>query len=155
DTSAAPEIAAWADKAREACEKSFPLVLEHLGEEGFRPASEAKIVFKVMKGVAYTSGRTVTCSVAHFRDHPDNVGALIHELCHVGQAYPSRGIPGWVTEGIADYVRWFRWEPESKRPRVNPRKAKYTDSYRTTAAFFDWIVRTKDPTFVRRLNSAC
>ena len=33
-------------------------------------------------------------------------------------------------------------------------KAKYTDGYRTTAAFFDWICRTRDPTFVTHLNTA-
>ena len=33
----------------------------------------------------------------------------IHELCHVVQSYPN-GNPLWVTEGIADYVRWAIYE---------------------------------------------
>ena len=70
------------------------------------------------------------------------------------QNYGGQPVPGWVTEGIADYVRWFCYEPPSRRPRVNPRRAKYTDGYRTTAALFDWIVRTKSSSFVRRLNEA-
>jgi hypothetical protein len=76
-------------------------------------------------------------------------------MCHVVQAYRSRENrpPGWVVEGVADYVRWFVYEPENKRPRVrNPDRAKHTDSYQTTAAFFNWIVKTKDKTFVKRLN---
>ncbi len=64
--------------------------------------------------------------------------------------------PRWVSEGIADWVRWFNHEPEGRRPRLkNPQKAKYTTGYRTTAIFFDWIVKNKDRTFVTRLNSAC
>ena len=79
---------------------------------------------------------------------------MIHELCHVVQAYGHKKVPGWVTEGIADYVRWFKFEPAERRPHPNPDTAKYTDGYQTTAAFFDWIVRTKNKSFVQRLNAA-
>jgi len=54
-------------------------------------------------------------------------------------SYRGRGNPGWLVEGIADYIRWFKSEPESQRPRPNPAKAKYTDSYRTTAAFLNYV----------------
>jgi hypothetical protein len=108
-----------------------------------------------MDGVAHTAGATITCSAKWFADHPDDIGAVIHELCHVVQRYRANQPPGWVTEGIADYVRWFNFEPESRRPHVrNLRRAKYTDSYQTTAAFFDWIVKNKDPQFATRLNAA-
>ena len=155
DTSQAPEMTEWAARAKGLCEKSFPMILGHLASDGFVPPTQVKIVFKNMDGVAYTSDRTITCAVGWFKAHPDDAGAVIHELCHVVQAYGSRRVPGWVTEGIADYVRWFDYEPESRRPRVNPRRAKYTDSYQTTAAFFDWIVKSRDKTFITRLNTAC
>jgi len=155
DTSDAPEMADWADKAKKACEENYPMIVKHLGEDGFAPPEKTKIVFKKMNGVAYTAGDTITCSAKWFTDHPDDVGAVIHELCHVVQGYRSKQPPSWVTEGIADYVRWFNFEPEKRHPHVqNPGKAKYTDSYQTTAAFFDWIVKNKDPQFVTRLNAA-
>lgn len=35
------------------------------------------------------------------------------------------------------------------------RKTEFqTDGYQTTGAFFDWIMRTKDKSFIRRLNTA-
>jgi hypothetical protein len=155
DTSAVPDMAKWAEESRQLCEKAFPMICEQLGAPGFAPPSKVRIVFKEMPGVAHASGTTITCGAAWFKAHPDDYGAVIHELCHVVQAYGRTRTPGWVTEGIADYVRWFVWEPANRRPRVNPDRAKYTDSYQTTAAFFDWIVQTKDKPFVNRLNAAC
>ena len=112
------------------------------------------IAFKKGRGVAGTSGTHIVGNAEWFTKHPDDYGALIHELCHVVQAYRGKKVPGWVTEGIADYVRWFKFEPADHRPRPNPDTAKYTDGYQTTAAFLDWIVRTKDESFVQRLNAA-
>jgi hypothetical protein len=155
DTSAVPEMAKWAEESKQLCEKAFPMICEQLASPGFTPSSKVLIVFKDMPGVAHSSGTTITCAAAWFKAHPDDYGAVIHELCHVVQAYGRSRTPGWVTEGIADYVRWFVWEPANRRPRVNPDRAKYTDSYQTTAAFFNWIVQTKDKTFINRLNAAC
>ncbi|MBN1420601.1 MAG: cellulase family glycosylhydrolase [Planctomycetes bacterium] len=155
DTSQVPEMAEWAARAKELCLKAYPMILSFLGEEGFEPPKEARIIFRPSGGIAATSGRTITCAATWFKAHPDDYGAVVHELCHVVQAYGRSRVPGWVTEGIADYVRWFNYEPPDRRPRVNPRRAKYTDGYQTTAAFFDWIMRTKDKTFINRLNSAC
>ena len=39
-------------------------------------------------------------------------GILIHELTHVIQPY-SGGVPDWLSEGIADYTRWVRYEPHN------------------------------------------
>jgi hypothetical protein len=155
DTADAPEMADWAAKAKALCEKSYPLLVRELGAPGFEPPDKVKLVVKKMDGVAHTSGGTITCSASWFTKHPDDTGAAVHELCHVVQNYGRTNTPGWVTEGIADYIRWFLIEPAEKRPRVrNPEKAKYTDSYQTAAAFFDWIVSTKDKTFINRLNAA-
>jgi hypothetical protein len=155
DTSETPEMAPWAEKAKKACEDFYPTILEFLGDPKFEPPKKTKIVFKKMEGVAHTAGGTITCSTEWFTEHPDDVGAVIHELCHVVQDYRKKPPPGWVTEGIADYVRWFEFEPEEKRPQIDdPQKAKYTDSYQTTAAFFDWIVKNKAPQFITRLNAA-
>jgi hypothetical protein len=57
-------------------------------------------------------------------------------LAHVVQQYKTRGNPSWLVEGIADYMRWFHFEPPTHRPKLrNPVTAKYTDSYQTTAGF--------------------
>ena len=155
DTSDAPEMAEWAEKAKKTCEDFYPKIVAVLDSEGYKPPKATKITFKKMNGVAYSSGGEITCAAKWFTDHPDDVGAVIHELCHVVQQYHKKNPPGWVVEGIADHVRWFQFEPAERHPRVrNLQKAKYTDSYQTTAAFFDWIVKNKDPKFVTELNAA-
>jgi hypothetical protein len=153
DTSKAPDMAKLAAHIKSICEKAYPMIWAQLGAPGFRPPAEVKIVFEDKKGVAWTAGAQITCCVDWFKQHPDDCGAVVHELCHVVQSYHRR-VPGWVTEGIADYVRWFKYEPVKRRPHINARHANYTDSYQTTAAFFDWIVRTKNRSFVQRLNAA-
>src|ERR1043165_3008518 len=80
----------------------------------------------------------------------DSVGSMSHEAVHVAQQYGrARGrnrVPGWLTEGIADYIRWWKYEPASMRRPVAPTKrngqpASYTDSYQTTAAFLEYVAK--------------
>jgi hypothetical protein len=60
----------------------------------------------------------------------------------------------WLTEGIADYVRLGHFEPDTPPPRINPDRAKYTDSYKTTATFFRWIEKSYGKEFVKKINLA-
>jgi hypothetical protein len=152
ETSQAPEIAKWAEEAKKRCEKFYPTIVKQLGADP-RQSVAVTIEFKNGHGVAATSGTHIGCNADWFTEHPDDYGAVIHELCHVVQAYKHR-VPTWVTEGIADYVRWFKFEPADRHPSPDPNRAKYTDGYQTTAAFFDWIVRTKNKSFVLKLNAA-
>jgi len=65
---------------------------------------------------------------------------IIHEMPHFIQSYPgNKSDTGWLVEGIADYIRWWRFEPESPRSRINFEKATYHDAYRTTAAWLAWV----------------
>jgi hypothetical protein len=93
------------------------------------------------------------------------IGAGIHEVVHVvqfggngeGNGRGKRRPPSWVTEGVADYIRWFLYEPESKGAEITTRnvsRAKYDDSYRTTANFFDWVIKNHEKDLMRKLNVA-
>ncbi len=153
DCSEVPETRMWGEKAVKEAEKWYPKLVDLLDSDGFQPATKATIRFKKMDGVAHTSGDTITISADWIAKRPDDIGMVIHELIHVVQAYKHR-VPGWVTEGIADYIRFFVYEKNGEKMcRVNPERAKYTDSYRTTAAFFDWIVRTHETDFITKLNA--
>lgn len=156
DVKAAPEAGEWARKAAELVRDWFPLVCGLLATEGYRPPREIRLVFKPdIEAPAYAGGDEITINARWIAQHPDDFGMVIHEMTHVIQHYPGGGDkPGWLVEGIADYIRWWRYEPEAPRPRVDPDRARYTDSYRTTAAFLAWAVYRYDRGLVRKLDRA-
>jgi hypothetical protein len=78
---------------------------------------------------------------------------MIHETVHIIQNYRGRNNPGWLVEGLADYIRFFQYEPD-KIGRFNAQRARYTDSYRTSARFLDYLTKTYDKEIVPKLNRA-
>jgi hypothetical protein len=150
DYSEVPDVKEWAEKARDLCEKWYPTISEVLAGKDFTPPREVRLVFKdEKKGIAYTTGATITIVADWIRKHPDDTGMVIHELTHVVQSY-KKGV-GWITEGIADYVRNFKYEPKPTPPKVSS-KASYKDGYKPAATFFAWIEKTKDKEVIRKLN---
>jgi hypothetical protein len=160
DATALPEQAAWGEKAKTIVEAWFPQITALLATEGSTAPDEIRLVIqKEMKVPAATSGATISINGKWIVEHPDDLGMVVHELVHVVQRYPSahRRL-GWLTEGIADYIRWWRYEPEyfatHGRPKIDPAKSKYTDSYRTTAYWLAWAAKKYDLRLVRELDGA-
>ena len=86
--------------------------------------------------------------------YPDDIGLIVHEGVHVVQLYPSFH-PGWLTEGIADYIRWhlyekkqLDWFPLSKNEKG------WEDAYQVTGGFLLWLTIEKNPNIVKILHSA-
>lgn len=161
DGSETPELKDWIEKKlRPAAETWYPKIAEFLASDGFAAPARLSVTFrKEMDGVAYTAGTRVVCAGPWFSKNLEGeaVGAVIHELVHVVQQYGrARGQPnpGWLVEGVADYVRWFLYEPRHLRPRPDPARTRYTDSYRVTAAFLNYLTETQDPRIVPKLNAA-
>ena len=154
DFSEAPELKDWAGKARALCETWYPKVEKFLATEGFTPPRKVELVFKKdMDGVAGTSGTKIEISARYVTDHPDDFGMVIHELTHVVQSYPKYE-PGWLVEGVADYVRCWRFEPKAPRPKIDTQgKASYRDGYKTAAAFLAWLDDDHEGT-IKKLNKA-
>ncbi|HOW72624.1 MAG TPA: DUF1080 domain-containing protein [Phycisphaerae bacterium] len=158
DASETPDLKGWIDtKLKPTLDAWYPKIVEMLPSEGFVAPKRIDIAFrKDMRGVAGTAGTHISCAERWFKDNLDGeaAGAVVHELVHVAQQYRSRRNPGWLVEGVADYIRWFKYEPVSKRPRPNPDRAKYTDSYRTTGAFLEYVAACHDHEFVVKINAA-
>jgi hypothetical protein len=153
DTSEVPELAGWGRQARDLVRKWYPLIEDLLRSDGFTPPAEVHIVFKKhMRGVAYTRGTTIVIAAGWVKRHPDDYGMVVHEATHVVQAY-RRFAPSWLVEGIADYIRFYHYEPGTKLA-VNPRRASYRDGYRTAAMFLAWVEKTHGPGIVRKLNES-
>jgi hypothetical protein len=150
-----PDLAVWAREAKGLVEKWHPRISDYLASDGFTPPGEIKIFFKLnIRDVAYTQGATIVVSVDWMRKHPEDFGVIIHELTHAIQAYPAtKRRDGWLVEGIADYVRFFQYEPNVKLT-LDPRRASYRDGYRTAAMFLAWVEKTHGEGIIRRLNEA-
>jgi hypothetical protein len=90
------------------------------------------------------------------------------ELARRGAGSRNRGNTGWLTEGIPDYIRWFLYEPKSHgadaayiQGRINSEAKKgnvyepnYSDSYRISANFLNFVTRKYNRHIVTILNSA-
>ena len=108
-------------------------------------------------GVAATGNDTVRFNPEWFRKHPNDIDVVTHEAMHIVQAYPDDAGPGWITEGIADYVRFKMGLDNAgagwKLPDYNA-KQNYDNAYRITARFFVWIEQQYDKDFVKQLDAA-
>jgi hypothetical protein len=169
DTSETPDLCGWADqKLQPVVKEWYPKLVEMLPSEEYEAPTEVTIaVKKDAKGVAFASGNKITCAAEWFRKNLDGeaVGAVVHEMAHVVQNYgwgrrrnpDAKRTPGWIVEGIPDYIRWFLYEPQTKGAEITERnlsRAKYDANYRITGNFIDWVVRTYDKDIVRKINAA-
>jgi hypothetical protein len=153
DVNDAPDLKPWALTAADYAIKQYPVIAARLATDGFTPPRQFTIVFREMKGVANTARDRITVSAAYARAHPDDLGMIAHELTHVIQRYPRGAGPGWLTEGIADYVRYYVVEPGSKRARFNADRSNYDSGYQASAGFLNYL-ETANPGVVSKLNQA-
>jgi Peptidase of plants and bacteria len=157
DYAQTPELKDWVEtRLRPTLETWYPKIVQSLPSEGYSAPKRFTVTFdKDMDCVAYTAGTKVVCAGRWFKQNLDGeaAGAVVHEMVHVVQQYHGRN-PGWLVEGVADYIRWFKYEPADQRPRPDPKNAKYTDSYRTTAAFLEYVAANHDHEFVVKMNAA-
>lgn len=168
DTTETPDLTDWTHtELAPVLREWYPRIVKLLASEGCAAPCNVQIVFSAdMKGVAATGGTRVSCAAPWYRQNlsGEAKGSIVHELVHVVQQFglsrrnpKATPTPGWVTEGIADYVRWFLYEPQSHGAEIKPRdaaKARHDASYRTTANFLNWVVTKYDPELVTRLNAA-
>lgn len=106
-------------------------------------------------GVAATSNGKVVFNPRWFDRSPGDIDVVTHEVMHIVQDYGETPGPWWVTEGIADYVRYeFGVDNEGagwSLPDVQE-DHHYDSSYRITARFFVWLVQNKNQDFVKEMD---
>jgi len=164
DVSQSPDLKEWAEtKLKPAVDQWYPIFVDCLASDGYTAPTRFKITIKPMDGVAATSGTDVEVSEDWIKgqlkkpEWNEAVGSVIHELVHVVQQYGGNRNPGWMVEGVADYFRWFHFEPAEHHPKLSARRAaraKYSDSYQTTAAFLEYVAKNYDHEFVVKMNAA-
>src|SRR5882724_8065287 len=169
DTSETPNVTDWSHKELAPMAREwYPKIVKLLPSQGFEAPKSLSITFiKDMRGVANTGGTRIRCAGEWFSRNlkGEGVGAVFHEMVHVVQQYgrarranpDAPRAPGWLVEGIPDYIRWFIYEPQSHGAEITRRnisRARYDASYRITANFLNWVIQTYAKDLVRSLNAA-
>ena len=118
----------------------YPRLVERY-ENPKKPAPhDIKITFAHINVPAYCTGSEIKVDIDWLHKHPEDIGMITHELTHSVQGY--RGVPGWFTEGMADYARQV-FGPKEQTDWALPRrltdKQSYKDSYRVTGRFLVWL----------------
>jgi len=127
--------------------------------ERFNKASLTKIIFFVdtsYKGVAETGNGMARFNPQWLKNHPQDIDVVTHEVMHVVQAYKDYN-PGWLTEGIADYVRYVYGVNNKGGGWTLPNyKAgqSYENAYRVTARFLLWVEKNKYNKIVDDMDNA-
>ena len=169
DVTESPELADWSEKELKAVVLEwYPKIVALLPSEGYQAASRILFRFRGDMGDTPASafGAGINLNMQWFRieRNREGRGAVVHELVHVVQNYwraqrdpKGQPTPGWLVEGIADYVRWFQFEPEAKGAEItkgNLKEARFDSSYRISANFLNWVSQKYDKEIVRKLNAA-
>jgi len=109
-------------------------------------------------GVAGTSDDRVVFSTKYMTSHPNDIDVVTHETMHIVQSYGNNSrIPGWLTEGIADYARYAYGVSNEKAGWSLPKfsaKQNYNNSYRITARFLAWLEYSGHKGIVKKLDQA-
>lgn len=165
DTRETPDLTGWArEQLAPVVKEWYPRIVELLPSQGFQAPRQVSIVFRAgMRGVAATGGTRIECAAAWFRANLNGEarGSVVHELVHVVQQYGAaraRGTsstPGWLVEGLADYVRWFLYEPQSRGAGVRKgSRTRHDEGYRVSANFLNWAALRYDRDLPAALNAA-
>jgi hypothetical protein len=173
DVTAAPNMSLWTKtELKPIVQEWYPKIVELLPSENF--SAPNKVLFRFqpnakMNGIpAYAQAATITLnSEWMYRErNREAKGAVVHEMVHVIQSYQSsrerrarrQSTPGWIVEGIPDYIRWYLYEPQSEGAVLSKEalsQSKHDASYRVSANFIDWVIRShdQDGSLLKNLNA--
>jgi hypothetical protein len=214
DTSGAPDLKEWVDtKLGPTLVEWYPKIVKMLPSDGYQPPTRFTVLLRPGSGVAATGGTRITANSGWLKSeiNREAVGAIVHEEVHVVQQYGygrttfarrrggattqpagapatprprGTGNPTWLVEGIADYVRWWYYEPDG--PRRYParysivraggrgrrggaatrpatqvaaaaptsRPTSYDGSYTISANFLMYVAQKYDKNIVQEMNAA-
>jgi hypothetical protein len=136
--------------------KVYPTLVRKYNKKSVKTV--AFIIDPNYNGVAGTSNGRVVFSAKYMTSHPGDIDIVTHETMHIVQSYGGRsGMPGWLTEGIADYIR-YAYGVDNKGagwslPKFSE-KQSYKNSYRITARFLAWLEVSGYKGIVKKLDLA-
>ncbi len=172
NTAQAPDLKDWAEKKLgPVLAEWYPELAALLGSTGYTAPARFTVELKPGRGVAATAGTRITANSIWIKAELEReaLGALLHEEVHVIQQYgrarrnspEAKAPPGWLVEGIPDYLRWFKYEPQSHGADIVWMRGlrnftpRYDAGYRVSANFLNYASEKYDTNLVTKLNAAC
>jgi len=152
DASLATDLISVAQNMASTCLTSFPKIEQILSPSPFAPPHVIALT-NTTYAIAFTVNNEVQVQIAYIRTQPGDMGMIVHELTHVVQSYPSGG-PGWITEGIADYVRYQLGYQTSWSYYHCDSVSKYTSGYNCGATFLHYVQTKYDSNIIKEINTA-
>jgi hypothetical protein len=154
NVSQVPQLENWGFRAKELITLWSPRIVRILDIEDCHPHNIDLTIQKSDDGIAFADSNAITVSSHWVEKYPEDIGLIVHEAVHVVQLYPEFE-PGWVTEGIADYIRWHLYEKKLLEWFPIGEDEKGCEAaYRTTGGFFLWITIHKNADFIKILNTS-
>ncbi len=150
DTTLSPDIIAGFENI---IYKVYPKLMKD-----FNKKARTDITVKIdttYDGVAYAHNGQVTVSSQWLHKKPEDLDLMTHEIMHIIQSYSNNAGPGWLTEGIADFVRYKYGVDNTKAGWSLPNFSNdhsYKNSYRVTARFLLWVSQNYDKKIVYKLD---
>ncbi len=134
---------------------NYPLLAKKYNKKALK-----KVVFVMdpqYDGIAAAGNGTIRFNPEWFKKNPGDIDIVTHEGMHIVQAYPGDAGPGWITEGIADYVRFVNGVDNAganwSLPALKPDQ-HYENAYRITARFFYWMEKNIKKGTMAKLDKA-
>ncbi|HWF00634.1 MAG TPA: basic secretory protein-like protein [Caulobacteraceae bacterium] len=157
DTSQAPDLAAWGVEVQARAPHWWRTINRVLAAPGFTPP--AKIFIRPSpasalppRAAAQARGEVIFVNAPYLRAHPQ-YNFIAHEMVHIVQPYGTHS-PGWVVEGIADWVRYYILFPDDQERLWDPSRGDWRRGYQQAAALLDYEERVHGAGTVRALNAA-
>ena len=149
-------LEAWVERLRPKMMTWWPILAAALPSPGYTPTDRINLAFHPIRpGVpAATIGNRIIVDPAYVLAHlhnPDMFGMVGHEMVHVMQAYPGHPA-SWLTEGIADYMRYYVLIPDDPGRAFDASTARFDAAYQPSAGLLDWVERAH-PGAVRSVNA--
>ncbi|MFG2907235.1 basic secretory protein-like protein [Kitasatospora sp. NPDC048286] len=161
DYAQAPDLGPWLEQQKKTVADYYPAISDLIIRGTFKAPSYFKIIMDpaLTDHPAYawtnpdTGVKEIHVNIGYTRDNKGDTGFLVHEAVHVAVADNPTDRPWWLSEGLADWVRDYNFQPGTGAQHFDP-DTGYDSGYQATARFVDHISKTYGkPALAHLLNT--
>ncbi|WP_043471784.1 basic secretory protein-like protein [Kitasatospora sp. MBT66] len=144
DYSRAPDLGPWLEQQKQTVADYYSTISNLVTKGAWTPAPRFRIVLDPQITDHPADARPgavpeIHASVDYTRNNRNDTGFLLHEAAHVA-FFGHPGRPWWLEEGLADWVRYYNFQPGTVHPLAPG--DRYDSGYSATARFIDYVAKT-------------